>query len=307
MSRITDFGDRLIGEYGQGGEGPLAIFLAGIHGNEPAGITALARVFQQLEKNRPDFSGKLIGLVGNLAAVKLKQRYVDTDLNRLWSQQVFNKVQTRSGDQLNTEEKELKALMKILTHYLQRHPKAYMFDLHTTSAKGGLFSIVSSQAANKNLAAALHAPVVLGLVHHLADTTNVFMDQMGIAGLAFESGQHDDPRSVDLHESAIWILLERLGCIAYHQHPRLRTHHETLISASRHLPHVVEVTYRHIIEPSEKFQLFAGYENFQDVYEGEPVGENVHGAILCPVAGKMLMPLYQPQGNEGFFVVEAKP
>jgi len=66
------------------------ICIGGIHGNEPAGVQALEQVFKMIDAEptkNPEFKffGTLVGLRGNVAALKKKQRYINKDLNRQWT------------------------------------------------------------------------------------------------------------------------------------------------------------------------------------------------------------------------------
>ena len=40
--------ERIIGKCGSGHKGPLLIFVAGIHGNEPQGLIALEKHYQRI-------------------------------------------------------------------------------------------------------------------------------------------------------------------------------------------------------------------------------------------------------------------
>jgi len=77
---------RRIGSY-EGSENEILFICFGaMHGNEPAGLRAIELVLKMLEiepiKN-PDFKfkGKFVGLIGNLEALKTKQRFLKKDLN----------------------------------------------------------------------------------------------------------------------------------------------------------------------------------------------------------------------------------
>jgi succinylglutamate desuccinylase len=298
---------RMIGAFSQGNPGPLIFIIGSIHGNEPAGTLALKRVFEVLEQLNPDFRGKLVGVIGNLPALDQQRRYIDCDLNRLWSAAQIQRIRAiEDPAKLNTEERELLSLLSLIeAHFTNESELQVLIDLHTTSATGGLFSIVTEQFAfNHRLASALHAPVIFGLANSLSATTNVFMDERGIRGLAFESGQHTDPRSVDLHESAVWLILEKCGCISADAIPDFEVHHEQLIRASTHLPHYVEVVYRHAIGPQDAFHMHPGFTNFHEVYKGEPLARDRQGEVICPETGMILMPLYQTLGEEGFYVIQ---
>ncbi|RMG58330.1 MAG: hypothetical protein D6722_23695 [Bacteroidetes bacterium] len=297
--------DRIIGTYSGQAPGAKLFFLGGIHGNEPAGVHALARVFAKLHSLQPPFRGSVIGVRGNMAGLAARKRFVDKDLNRLWSEEEIARVRAMSPHARNTEEKELIPLLELIESYLDgsQQPEI-LIDLHTTSAPGGLFSIVTEDTYNRDLAAALHAPIIFKLTTSLTSTTNIFMENRNIKGLAFESGQHDDPTAVDNHEAAIWLLLEKAGCLEAADIPDFEQYHYRLISASRKLPHYLEVVYRHEITSEDEFHMHPGYQNFHEVYKEEPLGRDREGEVRCPETGLMLMPLYQPQGEEGFFIIQ---
>ena len=59
-------GDRFLGRHRGSEPGPTVLCLAGVHGNEPAGLVALRRVFDELHRLRPAFAGD--GSHGMIAA-----------------------------------------------------------------------------------------------------------------------------------------------------------------------------------------------------------------------------------------------
>ena len=60
---------RVVGRYTGERPGPKLLCIAGIHGNEPAGVHALHRVFHALAERRIPFQGEFVGLSGNLRAL----------------------------------------------------------------------------------------------------------------------------------------------------------------------------------------------------------------------------------------------
>ena len=61
--------------------------------------------------------------------------------------------------------------------------------------------------------------------------------------------------------------------------------------------------YKRDVEPGDGFAMYPGYRNFQVVREGDVVARDVTGEIVLRESGRMLMPLYQEQGEDGFFLV----
>ena len=78
--------DRVIGTVEAPAGGATLVGVGGIHGNEPAGVRALETVLAEL--GRPDGGlsrGRFIALAGNRPALDAGVRYIDRDLNRIWS------------------------------------------------------------------------------------------------------------------------------------------------------------------------------------------------------------------------------
>jgi succinylglutamate desuccinylase len=47
-----------------------------------------------------------------------------------------------------------------------------------------------------------------------------------------------------------------------------------------------------------------GYRSFDEVRRGQALAVDAHGVVSCPESGRLLMPLYQPQGEDGFFLTK---
>ncbi|MEZ4773474.1 MAG: succinylglutamate desuccinylase/aspartoacylase family protein [Bacteroidia bacterium] len=296
---------RMIGFYTSGQKGPLLFFIGGIHGNEPAGVIALQRVFNKLSGLSLPFAGKFVGVCGNMPALSNGIRYIDRDLNRLWSQVEINRIKATPESELNSEEKQLLELLDIIESTFDGScSPEILIDLHTTSASNGLFSIVTEDADNARLASSLYAPVILRLTDSLAATTNIFAKNRGYKSLAFEAGQHADPTSIDNHEAAIWLLLEATGCLHKDDVPEFDRWQSQLIHASKGLPRYVEVIYRHEISMADGYEMYPGFANYSKVKAGDVVAKDLKGPVTAPADGMMLMPLYQPQGEEGFFLIQ---
>jgi len=296
---------RLIGSYTQGQDGPLLFFIGGIHGNEPAGVIAMERLFEELNQLNIPFKGKVVGVRGNCRGLAQDKRFIDRDMNRIWTQEHIEYVKNAPEEELNVESLEQKELLVYLEAAQEEGRKVYLFDLHTTSGAGGVFSVVEEEDEVIRLAAALYAPVVLKLHDNLAATTLLYMEDQKITGFAFEGGQHKEEYSAVRHHAAAWILLESLGCVNATDYPKLQEYHQVLKKTAEELPDYVEVTYRHDIEGlHDKFKMRPGYSNFQEVTAGIELADDKDGVILCPSDGLLLMPLYQPQGEDGFFVIK---
>lgn len=311
---------RIIGHY-QGQEaGPLVIAIGGIHGNEPAGVQALAQLFELLDEEpqiNPGFvfRGELLALRGNVGALARGLRFQDQDLNRIWQddriKRLRQELETPFTESTATyEEEELLELLNTIEIAIEEYQptEVVLLDIHTTTAKGGIFTVTGDDMASLQLGAELYAPVIKGMLNGLTGTTlhyfrsNRFGEGIGLRAITFEAGSHNDPLSVDRALAATINLLRGCGCV---QEADVRTLHDELLQKhSANLPRLTQLVYVHRIKPEDEFRMQPGYQNFQPVDRNETLGRDKNGPVHAPCAGYILMPLYQEQGDEGFFIVE---
>lgn len=309
---------RLIGEYSGEMPGPLVIAFGAIHGNETAGVKAIEEVFNMLAIEPSlnpgfKFKGKFVGLIGNLQAYASGQRFLHSDLNRRWTPDTVRTVADTPVKNLEGEDLEIREILDFIHREIRETaPDALvLLDLHTTSADGGIFCIPTDDKSSLRLAKALHAPVILGLLEGISGTLLHYAAANGFQteghprhtlGVAFESGQHDDPLSVSRAISAIIGCLRAAACI--HPDDVDNRHDAILKQYSDHLPKVTRLRYVHRIHPGDAFKMRPGYVNFQTVKRDEHLADDAHGPIRAKQNGLILMPLYQQKGSDGFFIVE---
>lgn len=295
---------RIIGDTGPSGGDHLIIAIAALHGNEPAGVNALERFFSFIEENKVRMNGRLVGLMGHTAAFQQGVRFVDQDLNRIWDPERVEFVRETDRDQLRIiEELEQKELIEVIDYYLHENPNATLVDLHTTSAEGGIFSLANSLPSSEATARSIGVPTITGLSEVLHGTTMHYFEQLGLPGIAFEGGQHYKESSVDHIFAALWQVCHYLAIVdripAAHK-PLVRE----LIKYGKPLPRVVKFRHRQGITEQDEFRMQPGYENFQHVRKGDHLAELNGVQLHAPYDGLILMPLYQEQGEDGFFIVE---
>lgn len=303
--------DRVVDRYEGKETGPLLICIGGMHGNEPAGIKAIEEIFRllQIEPSvNPGFQyrGNLVGLRGNLSALQEKKRYMQRDLNRMLTEGEVLRIKINEPGNRSLEDIEVIGLIDSVEAEIRRYnpPFTLILDLHTTTADGGIFTIAPSDEMSRQVALGLHAPVILGLSETLNGTTIEYFNKPALHQycIVFEAGQHDDPDCVYRSVAAIVNCMRSIGSVDIrdvdHRHDGL------LISLSMGLPKVTRLIHHYRIKPEEIFRMNPGYQNFQQIRKGEVVASNEDGDIESPYDGMILMPKYQSQGEDGFFIVE---
>lgn len=296
---------RLLGSYGGEAPGPLVIGIGGMHGNEPAGVLALQQALQALRTANVPFRGTLVGLAGNRAALARVCRYIDEDFNRAWSQERVRRLRSRdpSADATSEEREQRELLACLDAHIAERRGPVVCLDLHTTSAAGTPFVVIGDTLLNRRFAFRLRAPVVLGLEERLESTILNYLGEQGHVAVGFEGGQNDSPSAVAIHMAAIRAVLATAGCIRTQDLPLPDDGREGAGADTDDVPPVVEVRYHHVIREGDGFVMEPGYSNFQPVERGQLLARDRRGPIRAGEAGQILMPLYQGQGTDGFFLV----
>ena len=316
---------RCIGRYSGEAAGPTLLCLAGLHGNEPAGVLGLESVLRVLDGERPGMRGDFVGLAGNLAALECGRRFIDEDLNRIWQsvrvnailaserakrgQEPFLDSEQPPGAELlelvgSSEYHEQRELLIALQQALEAaRGTVFVLDLHTTSAESVPFATLGDTRANREFALKLPLPIVLGLEEQIDGAMLEHLDQVGLVGIGIEGGAHEAGASVEAHEDSLWLALGALGMLEPQDIPDAAGRRARLAHASKGLPQVLAVRYRHDIRSDDGFRMLPGFRNFEPVGGGQVIGSSSAGLVRAPEGGRIFLPLYQEQGNDGFFIV----
>ena len=294
--------DRVLGSRGDAGDGPSVVAIAALHGNEPAGIVAVQRVLAALAERDIGIRGRFVGILGNLAACEAGRRFVGRDLNRGWSDDRCAAVARPTLDRVpeDAEQRELLVLLRRLACESGR--PLVVLDLHSMSGPGVPFSIAPDLLRNRPLLASFPVPTVLGLAEIIPDALLSWLCLSGHRGIAIEGGQHDDPETIELLEACLWFSLVQSGLLEAEDVPARRRHRARLRAAAVGNPPVVEIKHRHGVTPGDGFEMRPGYSNFTRVKAGERVARDRDGPIRIPRSGLMMLPRYQDEGEDGFFV-----
>ena len=293
---------REIGRWDRGRPGPTLLITGGIHGNEPAGVHAAERVLAVLQEREPDFRGRFVALRGNLSALSSKRRFLDRDLNRGWGDEAIAATRERPEHERSPEDREQLELIDAFVEVERTASGPILFvDLHTSSAEGSPFLCLADTIDNRRLGMSTGVPIILGIEETIAGASLEWFADRGIAGFAVEGGQHDSDEAVDNHEAVLWGLLVKLGMLEA-GFVDLASHQQTLRRAIGDAPAIVEITHREEIAPEDRFRMEPGFVNFSRVQKGQLLAKDRRGDIRAPSTCHVMLPLYQEQGDDGFFL-----
>ena len=306
---------------------PLLLVLGGVHGNEAAGVDAAERVLRELASSPdpPEHSNPtdaappgLLALRGNTAGLAEGRRYLHRDLNRIALAEELERPLPPRGDPgllLDNEGAELRDLLATLERHTAGHTgPRYFLDIHTTSAASVPYLSVFARSeprpnpadqASLRLAEALPLHRVVGLEAVLAGTIQEYLQDRGWVGFTLEAGQHHHRAAVDHAADAIHVLLAALGSAPPTQATVEARARLAAVSGAAMAGHArrFDLLHRHPVGPQDGFVMKPGYVNFQPVRRGEHLADSHRGPILSPADAFILMPLYQPLGSDGFFLV----
>ena len=302
---------RLVGSRGKARGGPLLLVTAAIHGNEPAGVHALRRVFAALEELEAELAGRMVGLIGNRGALVSGQRYQDSDMNRLWSKRKLAELAAGDPELDTAEQKEQRELLAAIDAELASpHGEVVHMDLHSTSGDSPPFLVQNGEARSLELARELGVPVLHGLLKNIDGTVLDLGAARGFTCVVLEAGQNDAESTIEHHESALWLTLHSAGLIEDEPRFELERHRARIARSTSGIPEAVEICLRYAIEPQEKFTMLPGFQSFERVVQGQLLalgGVTGRREIRSPMGAILIMPRYQGQGQDGFFLARPVP
>lgn len=295
-------GEHLIGEFIGDGDGPSLIVFGSIHGNEPSGLLALQRIAPKLKQLTKQLRGRVFLIAGNTRALGLNTRYIDSDLNRHWTPEIVRR--NRPGSQISVnrnEDVEQKEILTILDKILSTaRDEVFAMDLHSTSAESEPFAMFGDTLRNRQFAQKFPAIFLLGIEEQLDGTVLEYLNNLGAVTLGFEAGQHTKLAAVDNQEALVWLALVNSGILA--RRAIEADKYKRVLQEAMEKARIIEIRYRHPIKEEDEFKMEPGYRNFEPVARGEVLANDRNGPIAAPEKGLILMPLYQAQGEDGFFI-----
>ncbi len=298
---------RLIGNKVSQEEGPVLIFTGGIHGNEPSGIFALKKVLDKMEEEKIPFKGSFYAICGNLWALERGERFHKHDLNRLWS---MDRMELLKSGKLKNEDEDTNQQLEIydlISNILEKEKGPFYFiDLHTTSSETMPFLTVNDSLLNRKFTEQYPVPMILGIEEYLDGPLLSYINELGYIAFGFEGGQHDDLASIENHEAFVWLSMVYAGFIQKDAID-FDHYHAVLAKSCIDTQDIFEIYYRHEIQTGDQFKMKPGFVNFQPVEKGQVLAESNGEELRAKENHRIFMPLYQSQGNDGYFSIRKIP
>lgn len=124
---------------------PATIVSVGVHGDETVPIRLVDRWLRHLVETGYTVKRPLLVMLANPAAVQAESRFVEHNMNRLFS------ATAAQGEQ--EENRRARTLMRAVQWFVERYPDGLHFDLHSTIKPSDCdrFALVPPNCAERNL------------------------------------------------------------------------------------------------------------------------------------------------------------
>lgn len=300
----TTASSRIIASIEGDEDGPSLVCTAGLHGNERAAVEAARSAAAELAGT--SFRGRVLFLQGNLAAYAEGKRFLDADLNRLWTEERMAMLAAGeildNGIREEAEQQELYALIQ--EFFSSAGGEKYILDLHGSSSFSQPFCVITDPGVSYGWALQLDIPCVIwkkgdaaaqgALIAHGA--------RCGYPSIVIEAGPLTDDGTAPLIEACVWQSLAATGMVQPDGFNQFEAHCRLLAQCRNGVPQTLEIIYEHLIEPSDGFRMEPGFVNFQEVQRGQLLGRDRRGPVYADDDCHVLFPLYQEKSDYGFLL-----
>ena len=133
-----------------------------------------------------------------------------------------------------------------------------------------------------------------------------YLNELGYVSFGFESGQHDTLESIENHVAFIHLSIVFSGFLNKEQ-GSFDFYFKKLQQSTAVHQGFYEIYHRYEIANNENFEMLPGYSNFQPIHKGDILSVSNGDPIISNDASMIFMPLYQEQGDDGYFKIKKIP
>jgi hypothetical protein len=143
----------------------------------------------------------------------------------------------------------------------------------------------------------------LGIEEYLEGPVLSYINELGYVSLGFESGQHATEQARINSIAFFWLSLVFSGAISKESFEDYERYYSQLLNSASGNRNFYEITERYPLSPQDVFRMEPGFHSFEPVKKGTQLAQHNNKPVFALKKGILFMPLYQPQGAEGFFMI----
>ena len=263
--------------------GPRLAIIGAMHGNERTGVEVVRRLKSKFSgKSLGTLNGQLLLMIGNPHAYEQDRRFVEEDLNRLFSEKEERAICEMPNDTPATlERKRTKELMNVLRGV------DVLIDIHATIRPSVPFVYCEATPKHLGIAACFDVPYVVSpepdfRPPDLFSSADNFVDRHGGLGVTYESGWHKNSKDSGLIFAELMDVFECVGSLS--------RSHEVRVEKLQNVPYQLRM-YRDIFPQTDHFSfLDAEIANFHFVKKGEVFAMDEDKPISAPRDSYVIFP-----------------
>lgn len=255
-------------------KGPTIGVVCNVHGNELCGRMAIHRILADYEIER----GELILIDGNQEAALLKRRFVEGDMNRMFTPAKLKKKNAKN-DLLRAQ---------YLAKIIPTLGLDYAVDFHSTSTDTK-YPFTVSFPGSEIVTGLCPMPRIYGWPGIVKGSLVEFICKQGIPAVVVEAGQHFEKRAVNVAEKTLHSILSHFGLITLEKPIKIKKQK------------TFEVTDVVMVGDAKTFKFEKQYNCFEIPKPGEKIAKDKTGTYKAPKEEgyQILMPASQSQVENG--------
>ncbi len=258
-------------------EGPTSIILAGTHGDEVCGVQVFEKLLPSLEIEK----GRVLFGFGNPRAIERKERFVETNLNRMFKDDSLLTEKEKTSYEYNRAQ--------FLKKYLNQADA--LLDIHASFVAKSRPFVICEQGAYEITQYFPFDLVVSGFDKLQPGGTDYYMNKIGGFGICIECGFLGDPASVQRAEQSISTFLIARG----HIDGVLKPYPKSFLKV-----------YGLYFTKTNRFRLDKQFEDFEKVIAGQLIGYDDEEEIKAPKDGFILFARDSDRENDEAFLLAEK-
>lgn len=292
------FSERILGKYGDQSKGATLIITADTLGDEKHGIAAVQNVLRTLSRSKIPLKGQVIGLAGNTSS------YRRGLLGELRGSLPLEYTPASQDEYLGYNKAE--EFIELIEEF-EKIPATDVFyiDIKTSPTLPYPYSCHSRNESCKAFASKFPFYKVMGLEDFITDHLGFYLNAKNYTCNTFKIGTGGPYPATQVHEATIWWALIQCGCLLEDDVPNI-LHLRNVLDQSLPDDHVrsYEVIFKYTVQEDEYFRMVPGYKSFQKIKAGEVLATSDGASVVSQWDGRIFMPLYHTQSNDGFFILK---
>jgi len=293
--------ERVLGKYSCGEDGPALVISADVFEGHTSGVHAFRKVYKALSQMGVPLKGEVTGLAGN---INTRKKGILTQLKQSLSiEDGFSSYHTDTPGYNEATE-----FVDLIEEYEKASSSAtngtYFLDLKVSSNIRQPYLCSSSNPHACQFAGQFPLLSIRGMEEYVTDHMGFYLNAKCYVGCTFFVGSSGPYDAEQLFEAAIWLALVNSGCVEKSDVPNFSFHERILENTFEEELKSFEVVYKYSIQEDEFFRMLPGFETFQKIKQGQLLATSDGGAVVSQWEGRIFMPLYHTQCQDGFFVLK---